>query len=132
MYEALILVDPDITITADRLAHELRRFYEGKPGRPSEITLSEDTVTLRWPDYDLTVGRSVLAHVLEESAEIAEECNPDHPARERIARCECRFEMSGPPDPNMDHFNDSLFVGEALERLGRVYRFDQASGEFLE
>jgi hypothetical protein len=40
--------------------------------------------------------------------------------------------MSGPPDPEMDHFNDSLFVGEALERLGRVYRFDQGSGEFME
>jgi hypothetical protein len=31
----------------------------------------------------------------------------------------------------MDRFNDSSFVGEALERLGKVYRFDEGSGEFL-
>ena len=24
----------------------------------------------------------------------------------------------------MDHFNDYLFVGEALQRLGKVYRFE--------
>jgi hypothetical protein len=32
MYEVLILIDPDDTITSDQLAQELRRFYVGKAG----------------------------------------------------------------------------------------------------
>ncbi len=132
MYECLILVDPVLSITAEQLAAELNRFYVGKAGGPSEIRHSGADVTLRWPDYELTIGRSCVPHVLKESQELAESCGAQHPDRERIALCECRFEVSGADDPDMEHFNDYLFVGEALERLGRVYRLEQASGEFVE
>ena len=132
MYESLVMVDPADAITVEQLAAELRRFYEGKPGAPAEIVRSGQDIELRWPDYVLAVGRSRVPHVLEESKEIAEQAGQQHPAREQIASCTCRFEMSGDDDPDMDHFNDYLFVGEALCRLGRVYWFDQASCEFQE
>jgi hypothetical protein len=131
MYESLVLVDPEAAVTAGQLASELRRFYAGAQDAP-EIVQSGETVSLQWSDYMLEVGESHAPHVLEESAEIAAERAAAHPDKERIARCACRFEISGPEDPDMDHFNDYLFVGEALARLGRVYRFEQASGEFLE
>jgi hypothetical protein len=131
MYESLILLDPETNITSQQLADELRAFYEGKVGAPASITLVGDGVSLVWPDYSLTVHRSSLEHVVEESAEIAQEFGAGHPARDRIALCVTRFEMSGADDPNLDYMNDALFVGEALERLGRVYRFDTQECEFL-
>lgn len=132
MCECLVLVDPENDVTAAALAAELRTFYETDSAAPNEILESGPTVSLRWHDYTMTVYRSALPHVLEESAELASEFAAHRPDRDRIARCKLRFEISAEEDPNMDHFNDYLFVGEALQRLARVYRFENASGEFLE
>ena len=132
MYECLVLVDSENDVTSAALVAELRRFYSSDPTAPREILVSGPTVTLRWEDYTMTVHRSALPNVLDESAEIANEFAAERLDRDRIARCQLRFEISADEDPEMDHFNDYLFVGEALQRLARVYRFDQASGEFLE
>lgn len=131
VYEGLVLIDPDSSITARQLADELRRFYAGTSDAPVAIDEEDDVVTLRWAGYVLEVGRSCAPHVREESQELADEFASGHPDHARIAQCACRFEMSGDDDPDMDRFDDSLFVGEALERLGRVYRFDPATSEFL-
>ncbi len=131
MCESLILVDTDANISAEALHSELLRFYADDTQAPSEINLSSQTISLRWPDYQLQVAREQLPHVLEESAEIAERFAGDHPDRERIGSCRCRFATAGDDDPDMLHFNDYLFVGEAAERLDKVYRFDQSSCEFM-
>ena len=132
MYESMILVDPDVIITTEQLADELRRFYSGKQGAPTDILHSGQDIRLRWPNYVLEIARSTLPLVVEESAEVAERFAARHPAHDRIASCACRFEMSGDDDPDMEHFNDYLYVGEALARLGRVYCFDQGSCGFLD
>ena len=131
MYESLVLVDNDSTITTDALLAELQRFYADRKHAPSEISSASQTITLRWPDYVLQVAREQLPNVVEESAEIASQFASSHPAQERIGQCNCRFCTSGDDDPDMMHFNDYLYVGEALERLGTVYRFDQSSCEFM-
>ena len=130
MYESLILVDNESNITADALLAELQCFYASDKHAPLEISKASQTITLRWSDYELQVAREQLPHVVEESAEIAAQFGVDHPAKDRIAQCECRFCTSGDDDPEMIHFNDYLFVGDALERLGIVYRFDQSTCEF--
>ena len=132
MYESLILVDPDTSISAEQVAAELRRFYAEDSDAPSEITMHGQTISLRWADYVLQVNRESLPHVLEESAEIAERYAVARSDRERIAQCTCRFSTHGEDDRDMVYFNDYLFVGEAIARLGRVYRFDPSSCEFLE
>jgi len=132
MYESLILVDPDTRISAEQLAAELQRFYEGDSDAPPEIALHDGTIVLRWPGYELTIDRESMPHVLEESAELARRYAVDHPERQRIARCSCRFSTHGEDDADMAHFNDYLFVGEAVARLGRVYHFDQSSSQFWE
>ncbi len=131
MYEGLVLVDPDSTIGLEALAQELQRFYSGAADTP-EVSVVNGEVRLSWPAFTLVAGLSSEPHVAEESAWLAVHAGADHPDRHRIAQCTSRFEISGDPDPEMLHFNDYLFVGEALARLGRVYRFDQASDEFLE
>jgi hypothetical protein len=129
MYDALVMVDPEMDISAEQLASELELFYSPHDDKP-RISCSDDSVTLSWPDYVLEVARSSLPHVLEESAEIAMRYASAHPEQSRISRAKIRFELSGRDDPDMLHFNDSLFIVEALERLGRVYRFDPVIGEF--
>ena len=132
MYQCLVLLDPDTQITTEQLALELRRFYAGNSRAPLEIAVSAQNVILRWPEYTLKVATSSLPYVLEESSDLADKCGATHPAQGRIARCHTRFEIVGDDDPDIDYFNDYLFVGETLRRLGVVYRFDQASTEFLE
>ena len=132
VYESLILLDPETQITTDQLAAELQRFYKDKPGSPAELAVAGEGLSLKWPGYTLEIGRSALPHVLEESVELAAEFGEERPDQARIAQCHTRFEVSGDDDPDMEHFNDYLFVGEAVLRLGRAYRFDQAAGEFLE
>jgi hypothetical protein len=131
MYESLILVDNASQITTRQLLDELRSFYANDPHAPADLFASSATITLRWPDYVLQVAREELPHVIEESAEIASRFGNAHPNQQRIAACRCRFSTSGDNDPDMMHFNDYLFVGEALERLGVVYRFDQSTAEFM-
>ncbi|MEL6110926.1 MAG: hypothetical protein AAFU85_33380 [Planctomycetota bacterium] len=130
MYESLILVDNESSITIDALAAELQRFYADDKHAPLEISAASQTITLRWDGYVLQVAREQLPHVIEESAEIAAQFGADHPAKDRIAKCICRFCITGDDDPDMMHFNDYLYVGEALDRLGTVYRFDQSTCEF--
>ncbi len=131
MYDGLVLIDREADISLEQLADELRQFYNGYPGAPASIDLIDDTVALRWPGYTFEFGKSCEPHVIEESVELAAKFAAHHPKRDRIAQCRCRFEWGGDADSDMEHFNDSLFIGEALERLGAVCRFDQASTEFL-
>ena len=130
MYESLILVDNESNVTTEALLAELQRFYEDDKHAPLEISAASQTITLRWDGYTLQVAREQLPHVVEESAEIAAQFGGSHAAQDRIAQCKCRFSTSGDDDPEMMRFNDYLFVGEALERLGTVYRFDQSTCEF--
>jgi hypothetical protein len=132
MYRSLVLVDPASDIASAQLGDELRRFHAGRDRAPRHVDVSDQTVTLRWAGYALTAVRESAPHVLIESQEIAGSFAGHHPARDRIARCAVRFALSGGPDPDMAWFNDFLFVGEALARLGTVYRFDPDAAEFLE
>ncbi len=130
MYESLILVDNDSSITTEALLAELQRFYADNKHAPLEIAAASQTITLRWDGYVLQVAREQLPHVAEESAEIAAQFGANHPACDRIAQCTCRFCTAGDDDPDMMRFNDYLYIGEVLERLGTVYRFDQSACEF--
>jgi hypothetical protein len=132
MYRSLVLVDPASDISTEQLRDELRRFYAGKDRAPGRIDLSDHVVTLHWTGYALMAVRQTAPHVLTESQEIADEFAQHHVARDRIARCAARFELSGGRDSEMAWFNDYMFVGEALARLGIVYRFEPDTAQFLD
>ena len=64
MYESMVLVDTDFSITVEQLGTELKRFYEGDSVAPVEIALRGETIVLRWPGYMLTIERESMPHVL--------------------------------------------------------------------
>ena len=132
MYRALLLVDPDTDISLDQARSAVEAFYQGKRGAPLGIDTEPSQIVLRWEGFSFWLGRSEAAHVLAESEELARGPGRAHPERDRIARCRVRFEIETDSDPKMDHFNDFLFVAEAVARLGKVYRFQPGRGGFVD
>jgi hypothetical protein len=79
-------------------------------------------------DWYLDIYWEDDAQVMEESTEIAryfasEEC------RSNVKSCAQRITTAATADPNMDHFNDYVFVLEVLESLPGVYQFDSEQGK---
>lgn len=101
--------------------------------RPARVQLvGRDCLFVTLDQYQLMLCESSELHVLEESWELANEDAQAHPARDRIAQCHTRFELSGGDDFDIDYFHDYGFVLEALEGLGTVCIFDQADQSFME
>jgi hypothetical protein len=92
--------------------------------------LKGDELTVAVGSFHFHIAFSDQPRVLQESIEIAAEFAADRPDRAAIARAACRFELSSDDDPDMDHFNDMLFICHAAESLGPVYIFDPQEGEF--
>lgn len=132
MYESLILVDSRNDISIESLGQELIRFYGACKSPPPNITVKANSIFLTWPSYRFEIHKSTMPHVVLESKEIADRFGKCRPDSKQIASCAVRFEIKGEDDPNMAHFNDYLYIGEAAERLGKVYRFDQSSAEFFD
>jgi len=131
MYESLLLIDEDSDLPLAAFADAIRTSLSGSTDGLPRINTSEHEILVNWPSFALTLCKEDEPHVAEESAELAGRYARNHPDRERIARCQRRYSVSADPDPDMDHFNDYVFVCNAAEKLARVYVFDSQSGEFV-
>ena len=131
MYETLMLIDPETSITDDVIYAAISKACLISGGSSPTVSCRGSTFQIAWPGFSIELGRSDLPHVLEESQEIAQEFASGKPQQNRIAQCRERIELAGDDDPAMDHFNDYCSVVEAIESLGIVYTFDQGTGEFM-
>ncbi len=131
MYESLVLIHPDTPITSAAFASELRRYYERSEQPPTIVECSESRLEIRFTDCIFYVDHDRSAHVVEESAELAEEFGEDTGKQDRIAACTSRFDIRADDDPDMNYFNDYLYIVESCQRLGEVYPFDTSSATFL-
>jgi hypothetical protein len=67
-----------------------------------------------------------------ESAELAQLWKGEAADVDRLRNCSRRIEMyAEKPDPNMDYFNDSLFIIGEVEKFDGVYIFDPLQGGFV-
>ena len=88
------------------------------------FTLADNELTITLTTYHFTIHYATEAHVHEEAQEFAADSpvdltgQPVDPAR--LGACTRRFELRGDPDPDMDYFNDSLTILEALEEFEGV------------
>ena len=131
MYELLILVSPETTTNLAALETAVRsEFSSLTPPQPVRTSVRKDRLTVDVEGFQFHVDFSCEPHVLEESQEIAARFAANHPARAAIARARCRFELTSDDDPDMDHFNDLVFISQAAEAIGPVYIFDPQAGEF--
>lgn len=102
-----------------------------KTNPKSKVTRSirGNSLTLRVDKFPFFIGYSDAPHVLQESKEFAELFGPPE-KRVDIATASSRFELRAGHDPNMDHFNDMIFICQAAESMGPIYLFDPLSKEF--
>jgi hypothetical protein len=128
-YSYLVFLPKESDHTLKALKKELEDFYEDIDEVTLKATIEGAEMRIDLEGYSFFLNESREAHVKEESAEIANEFAPDD-IKEKVANCTRRWELSGSPDPNMDFFNDHLFLLEAFEKLGACYIFDQNESSF--
>ena len=98
---------------------------------PSRIEKSEEIVTAYWNDFSISLVLNSESHVSIEAQEMAQ-IHQFAPPWDKVSNCQQRIELSSSLDSNMDHFNDYIFVLEALEaQLGEVVILDLHSGELI-
>ncbi len=131
MYETLVLIDNESQITADQIGASLQALFPEGNSREARVIRNGESLSVEFSGFVLEVHRSSESHVVDESREIATGLQADQQLRDRVSSCTARIELAGGNDFDMVYFNDFCLVLEALEDLGRVYTFDQGSGEFM-
>ena len=129
-YEYIIPLAADSDASLAGLKEKLDKSY-AKESRPYSIRMGEGFICLKVDHWTMEIGWSEEAHVLEESrelSEIAEYVDKNSDAYQALQGAHRRFETSASPDPNMDYFNDSLYVLEAIESFSGVFVFDPHQG----
>jgi len=128
-YNYLILVSSESNISFENLQKACEKLLA--MGCKNIETLDE-SLTLEFAEkYKFYLKLNKENHVVEESIEIAQQDFLVDKKKENIASCTSRYEMSADTDPNMDYFNESLFIIEIFEKFTGVFIFDPNSGEFL-
>lgn len=131
-YRLMVLLSDETTLTVESLADRLKKRF----AYDLNVTVvvegeKADLLLVQWGDWSFHLGYESEPHVVIESEEIADHYAASHPEQKKIAACKRRLSMSGDDDPNMDHFNDYLFVMEILESFPGVYLFDPQDGAFV-
>lgn len=128
-YSYLVLLPDSTPVSLTDLYERLKKAYVNDT-RNVDIELDLTRVVLAIDGWTLRIYLSDDEHVADESRELAEEFAKGHPKQERISGCKRRFETGADSDSNMDFFNDSLTVLDAMESFGEVYVFDSNTPGF--
>lgn len=130
-YELIALLTDEATVTLGQLGQELRQRLSSDP--PAEVLLQgEANLVVRWSEWAFRFAYENDPQVLEESQEIAEHYGSSRSDDSRIAACRRRITVMGDADPNMDQFNDYLFIEEVLMKLPGVILFDPQEKAFVD
>jgi hypothetical protein len=131
MYELLILASAETPTNLEKLEAAVRaEFASQTPPQAIVTAIKADQLTVSVDGFQFYIDFDDQPHVLAESSEIAAEFAADRADRAAIAKASARFELSSDDDPDMDHFNDMLFICHAAESIGAMYIFDPQEGEF--
>jgi hypothetical protein len=123
-YEYLILIGENSDFNLNKLAEKLNGFYANK--KEIQIKISDNSVQVVYDKkYKFRLHLNEEEYVKIESEEMAETAEKN---KTEIAACRKRLEMSGDADPDMDHFNDSLFILQTLESFSDVYLYSPHEG----
>jgi hypothetical protein len=126
-YQYLAFIQPDSDADLTVLKNNLESFY-AKSSRLPKISQIDKAITVDFDNYKFEIFLSDGSHVIEEAAEMANDRVTDYAEnsfdKEKLKTSSKRFEISGEDDPDMDYFNDSLFIVETTEKFKGVIVFD--------
>ena len=125
-----------------KLVPQKRVLVQSDTGSRTKLVALERVLLKADDRWQLKVHLNLEPHVIEESAELAQSLEagtctaaaPELLERAKNAKLEtfpARLEISSSRDPNMDHFNDYLFVLEALQALEGSVAFDPSTNMFV-
>jgi hypothetical protein len=126
MYRAFGLLKPDSDFTMPEAARRLSaRFPQ------FTVELKADTIAVSAADWEIQLVLNESPAVIEESREIAAHIGGSDDAQD-IAACGRRVEVSSDiPDPEMEHFNDYLFIIEVLQSFQGLIAVDPREPSLL-
>ncbi|MDZ7897465.1 MAG: hypothetical protein U5N85_05480 [Arcicella sp.] len=91
------------------------------------LEIEDNRFYFKIDDWVLWLTYNENDSILEESQEMAEMVK-DEEKRKKIATCSKRIEMIATDDPNMDYFNEHLYILEAAQEFTDVFVFSPHSG----
>lgn len=120
-YFAFFNEHSDASLEALKL--KLEHSYAGLDRRP-EITLQGEQLVLRFGTYHIRVDLNREDYVQEEAQEVGDHFLQnwkEEPLNlELLKSCNQRFEVAGEEDYDMNYFNDSLYVIEAIDSFSNT------------
>lgn len=129
-YSQMVLLCSSEAIDLDQIERRLAADIPGVGLYRSAIPGRSEFLELTWDDWGIAVGYESGDVVAEESQEIAQAYAEFRPDREAIAQCRQRIVVNSAPDPEMEHFNDFVFVLESLEKFPGAVLFDPQNESF--
>lgn len=115
-YFAFFTDDSDASLEA--LKQKLEVSYAGLDRQP-EITLAGEQLVLRFGAYHIRVDLNQDDYVQEEANEVGDHFLQNWKEEpldiDLLKKCRKRFEVAGEEDYDMNYFNDSLYVVEAID-----------------
>jgi hypothetical protein len=129
-YEAFILLPPNSAASLEQAEVRLLNFYKNNE-RSVKTQRYEKKLDLIIDGWICHIYLNRQPHVLAESKEMAETFASDRADKIAISGCDRRFEIICQPDPDLDYFNDYLFVLEELGSLDGAKTWEGITGKFL-
>lgn len=130
-YDLIALLTDAATATLPQVGEALRQKFSSAP-HVEVLLQGEGSLVVRWKGWAFRIAYEADPQVLEDSKEIAEHYGANRPDESLIAACRRRISVTGDADPNMDHFNDYLFIEEVLMKLPGVILFDPQEKAFVD
>jgi hypothetical protein len=128
-YETFVMLPTTTQVTLPEIETRLRTLFSNSiKTRPDfQISQRADYIELNFTNYRFYVGIADEPHVLREAQEIAAE----FPEVEFKGEYDKRIEISADDDPNMDYFNDFVFIVEELQNLEGAIAYQHRIGQFI-
>lgn len=120
-YFAFFTEDSDASLEA--LQQKLVQSYAGLDRQP-EITLNGEQLVLRFGTYHIKVDLNRQDYVQAEAQEVGDHFLynwKEEPLNIKLLKtCKQRFEVAGEEDYDMNYFNDSIYVVEAIDSFSNT------------
>lgn len=125
-YTHLAFLHPEQTIAALDIKKRIDDRFARMPGSNKPIAaLTGDNLIVTFDDgYSFHIHFAADLHVSIEASEIADQFTTDWAGealdKEALRKSTQRIEFYGDHDPEMNYFNDSLFLLEEIDAAGKV------------
>lgn len=119
-YVYLAFVPNTSEASVENLFSLLKEYYQ-KSNPAAQVILEDQTIYVRFKNYEFKIDLNEEEYVKEEAEELSTIRHEDYQQRdlnkELLRTYTRRFELGAPVDPNMDYFNDSLYIVETIEKI---------------